>query len=85
MVRQWKEMGLTTQQGGGGSYGEELGSFVFVLFGAIVTFSLLAGIMFMCADGISKDSTRASTANNYGNGTTCGGGCGAGCGGGCGG
>lgn len=82
MVRQWKEMGF---RGGGGSYGEELGRLVFVLWAAVVTLSLLAAIVFFCADGMPKDTNKASADNNYGHGSTCTAACGAGCGGGCGG
>jgi hypothetical protein len=86
MGRQWKEIGLTRHQGGGGSGGwfEELASVVFMLCAVLVTLSLFAAIIFFCADGISKDSTKASGATV--NGSACAAtGCGAGCGGGCGG
>lgn len=80
-------MGFTGYKGGGGSYGEELGRVVFVLWAALVTLSLLAAIIFFCADGMPKDTIKASADNNYGigHGSTCTAACGAGCGGGCGG
>ena len=63
MVRQ-----LATQLGVGGRYGEEFGSTVFVLCAAIVTLSILATMIFMCADGICDDvdSTKPSNAGAIG-------------------
>lgn len=91
MGRQWKEIGLTRYHVGGsgrGSLVEEIASLVFMLCAVLVTLSLFAAIIFFCADGVSKTSTKASgaTANNYAGGSACAAaGCGAGCGGGCGG
>jgi len=53
---------------------------VFVL---CLTLSLLAAIIFFCADGLHKNSKRNSEDNN--NGSACTAGCGSACGGGCGG
>jgi hypothetical protein len=91
MGRQWKEIGLARHHvggDGGGSLVEEFASLVFMLCAVLVTLSLFAAIIFFCADGVSKTSTKASgaTANNYAGGSACAAaGCGAGCGGGCGG
>ena len=78
---------FTGYQGGGDSDGEGLGRLVFVLWATLVTLSLFAAIILFCADGVSKSSTKASAASNYGGGSACtAAGCGgAGCGGGCGG
>ncbi|KAG5077496.1 hypothetical protein JHK82_056191 [Glycine max] len=72
MARQLKEMRVVKS-------GEEfgIGSLVFVL---CVTLSLLTTIIFFCADGVPKNSKKASQDNNYG-GSACAAGCGGGCGG----
>nr|XP_004497047.1 uncharacterized protein LOC101512196 [Cicer arietinum] len=87
MARQWKEIGLTRHQGGSGNWVEEFASVVFMLWAALVILFLFAAIIFFCADGVSKESTKASnTTTNYANGSACAAAaCGAGCGGGCGG
>lgn len=90
MVRQLNEVELLTRhQGSGGGVGggvEEFASVVYMLCAVLVTLSLFAAIIFFCADGISKDSTKDSGTTVYANGSACAAaGCGAACGGGCGG
>lgn len=52
---------------------------LFILAAALITLSLLAAVIFGCAEGASKDKTSsADDSNFYGAGCTAG--CGAGCG-----
>ncbi|KAK7357743.1 hypothetical protein VNO80_17039 [Phaseolus coccineus] len=46
-----------------------------------VTLSLLAAIIFFCADGVHKNSRRNSEDNNGNAGSACAAGCGSACGG----
>lgn len=67
--------------GGGGGGAEDQSSAVFILWVALLTFSLIVAIIiFPCADGISKDKAPATHTNTHG-GAACATGCGAACGG----
>ncbi|KAM6561975.1 hypothetical protein CsatB_021973 [Cannabis sativa] len=76
MVRVLKEIGF-------GSTGS-LAGFVTVLLALLMTLALISALVFVCADGPSKEGK--DSGNTYGSGGCGGAGCGGGgCGGGCGG
>ncbi|KAF8032205.1 hypothetical protein BT93_D1199 [Corymbia citriodora subsp. variegata] len=74
MVRDWKE--VATRVHGG----EALSGAVLVFTAFLLSLALFVVVMFMCADGMSKDKASAPThTDTYG--STCAAGCGAACGG----
>ncbi|KAJ4826987.1 hypothetical protein Tsubulata_050347 [Turnera subulata] len=80
MARGWRlEATRWISEGGSGSRG--LNSTLPIFFLAtVITLSIIAAIIFSCADGASKDKTSAGDDHpTYG--STCGAGCGAACGG----
>ncbi|KAL5726554.1 hypothetical protein ACHQM5_009591 [Ranunculus cassubicifolius] len=75
MVRQWNHGGLV-----GSFEGEGIGNGLIVLvWGILVTLSLLSFIIFSCSDGV-KDKDSAVDSHIYGNGSSCAAGCGGACG-----
>ncbi|KAI4357746.1 hypothetical protein L6164_001677 [Bauhinia variegata] len=78
MVKEWKGVRIRGYEGGS-SYGEELGRLVFVLCAAFLSLSLFAAIVFFCAEGASRDPSKAA-ATDHGPAcaaAACGGACGA--------
>lgn len=81
MGRVLKEVGIRGIHESVGMYGSgEYWTVMFVLWASLLTLSLLAAILF-CADGPSKNSTKASAANTNHHASACAAaGCGAACG-----
>ncbi|KAL3731423.1 hypothetical protein ACJRO7_028321 [Eucalyptus globulus] len=75
MVREWKEAATGASVGEASSSGA-----VLVLTAFLLSLALFVVVMFMCADGMSKDKASASDhTGTYG--SNCAAGCGAACGG----
>ncbi|KAI6677089.1 hypothetical protein NL676_037885 [Syzygium grande] len=74
MVREWKEAIA------GGYGGEASSGAVFVVMAFLLSLALLIVVVFMCADGMSKDKASASAHTDTYR-STCAADCGAACGG----
>ncbi|KAL5726556.1 hypothetical protein ACHQM5_009593 [Ranunculus cassubicifolius] len=71
MVKQWNHGGLV-----GGIEGEGIGNVLIILiWGVLVTLSLVSFIIFSCSDGASKEKDSVVDSHIYG--SSCGGACGA--------
>ncbi|KAF7827758.1 receptor protein kinase-like protein ZAR1 [Senna tora] len=80
MGRVWKEVQIIGHESSSAIYGEDsFKRLILVLWATFVTLSLLAAIIFFCADAATKDSNKPSAANDHSSACAA-----AGCGGGCG-